>query len=403
MAFNPRLLATPTVVLSNNDGCVVARSKEAKAIGIPMGAPLFKVQPLIDRYNVNVLSSNFELYGDISFRIMQIIHSFGDNVEEYSIDEAFIEIDAIDPEAVAAKIRATILQHTSIPVSIGIAKTKTLAKIASEIAKKKDCGYFLMEPAGCDGVLEKLAVADVWGVGSRLAVQLKSYGIFSAYQLKIADDSWIKKLFSVVLLRTVLELRGQRSVNLQIDTALKKSITCSKSFGAAVTTLSDIHEALSCYAGKACTKLRRQGLAATRVQVFISTSRFTEDYYSDYRMVKLKQATDYTPSIIKEALTMAASLFIEGLTYKRVGITLLDLVGKKAVEQDLFHDTSKAEKHTLAMHAFDSIQKKMGRKAITFASEGIDKKWQAKKESLSCRYTTRWDEILTINIGQKKS
>jgi DNA polymerase V len=245
------------VVLSNNDGCVVARSQEAKDIGIPMGAPLFKIQDIIRKHNVHVLSSNFELYGDMSMRVMQTLAQFAADIEEYSIDEAFLKIDEDNPLGVAKRIEYIVEKHTGIPVSIGIGRTKTLAKIASEIAKKQKAGVYKLEQ-DIDETLRKMPVIDVWGVGKNIAAQLKSYQIYTALDLKNSDDSFIKSKFSVVLLRTVLELRGIKCLDFKDMPQHKKSITSSKSFGRPITRMQELEEALSSYVATAVIKLRKE-------------------------------------------------------------------------------------------------------------------------------------------------
>ena len=397
-AFDPKLLHRPVVVLSNNDGCVVARSKEAKKLGVPMGAPLFQIQEIIRKNNVYALSSNYELYGDMSFRVMQTLSLFSADIEEYSIDEAFLKVNSDDPVELATLIRKTVYSHTGIPVSIGIAKTKTLAKIAGEIAKAKPSGCFLLSE-NIDRVLKELPVIEVWGVGKRLSAQLKSYHIHTALQLKNADDTWIKKLFSVVMLRTVLELREIESLSYQEAPAQRKSITSSKSFGKAVSDLKEIEEAMSSYMARAAVKLRKNGSVAKHILVFLSTSRFEQEPYSNYQIITMPEACDYTPDLLTYAKRALHKIFKEGYFYKKVGVTLLELTDRKVRQPDLFSAEPKVnEKQKRAMNVLDKIQNKMGKSSICFAAEGIEKNWKAKKEHVSSRYTTRWDELLTIKI-----
>jgi DNA polymerase V len=396
--FNPKLMSTPTVVLSNNDGCVVARSKEAKAIGIPMGAPLFQIQKLIQTNKVNVLSSNFELYGNMSFRVMQTLYQFSSDMEEYSIDEAFLFVTCQDPLSLAREIRKTVYQHTGIPVSIGIGLTKTLAKVAGDLAKNTKDGLFALTE-NVDHVLIDLPIMDIWGVGKKIATQLKSYHIHTALMLKQADDTWIKKIFSVVLLRTVWELRGTRCLQTEDVNIPRQSITCSKSFGKAITVLRDLEESVSSYMAQAAVRLRRDESLTKQILVFIYTSRFQDDYYSNYQAMTLPEATDYTPMLLTYAKAALHKIFIEGYAYKKAGVTLLDISPKTCVQQDLFASSMSTNiKHKKAMQVLDQIQGKMGRGAITFASEGIDPTWKSKKKQITPCYTTRWDDILTIKI-----
>jgi DNA polymerase V len=397
-AFNPRLLKKAVVVLSNNDGCVVARSQEAKDIGIPMGVPLFKVQDTIKKYNVNVLSSNYELYGDMSMRVMQMLRQFSPDIEEYSIDEAFLKIDEDNPVDVAKKVKFIVQKNTGIPVSIGIGRTKTLAKMASDIAKKQKAGVYKMDQ-DMDETLKKMPVIDIWGVGKNLAAQLKSHQIYTAFDLKSSDDSFIRSKFSIVLFRTVLELRGINCLNFKDTPHHKKSITSSKSFGKLITHIQELEEALSSYVAIAVAKLRREESKVRTLCVFLTTSRFKEDFYYNYQLINLPKSSDYTPEIISYAKTALKKIFIEGYAYKKVGITLLDLSPKNAVATDFFDSYKEVdEKRTKVMNVIDSITEKIGKNSIYFAAQGIQKEWISKKELRSSRYTTKWDEILTIKI-----
>jgi len=396
--FNPKLLGKPTVVLSSNDGCVVSRSKEAKEIGIPMGAPLYQLEQLMKRYKVHALSSNFELYGDMSFRVMQVLSTFSPDMEEYSIDEAFLKITALNPLPIAIQIKAAVERLTGIPVSIGIGITKTLAKVAGDIAKKKSSGCFFLHD-NVDEILAKLSPVDIWGIGNRIAADLKSYHIHTALDVKKADDTWIQKKFSVVLLRTVWELRGRECIkHIEVDTP-RKSITSSKSFGRPVTELTDLEEAVSTYMAKASSKLRKEGSLAKVICVFISTSRFQEDSYYNYRIITLPQSSDYTPDLISYAKSALKQIFKEGYSYKKAGVTLFELSPKNCVQLDLFSPPpSTNTKHSEAMQVLDKIKSRLGKDAICFASEGIDKSWKGKQQHTSSRFTTRWDELLTIKI-----
>jgi DNA polymerase V len=396
--FNPRLIGKPTVVLSNNDGCVIALSKEAKEIGIVMGAPIYKLQELMRRYDVQALSSNFELYGDMSHRVMQTLQSFCQEVEQYSIDEAFLSIESDDPLSLAKEMKAKIHLHTGIPVSIGIGRSKTLAKLGSDMAKKEKSGcMMLLEQA--DNILRSIPVTDVWGVGSSLGAMLKSYKIFSALDLKNADDTWIKKKFSVVLQRTVWELKEMPCISIEEVAPQKKSITSSKSFGIPVIEKEKVEEALSSYIATASAKLRKQNLLATCLIVFLSTSPFKEEYYSNCKVMTFSEPSDYTPELIQYGKKALQNIFIPGLVYKKVGVTLASLVDVGCRQTDLFEKPQKENgKRKKAMQVLDQIQHKMGKSSISLAAEGIQKEWKGKKNIISARYTTCWEEILTIQI-----
>lgn len=362
-----------------------------------MGAPAFQLQEQFKRYRVHALSSNFELYGDMSRRVMHTLSQFSPEMEEYSIDEAFLVMQSDNPLKIASHIRNIVYKNTGIPVSIGIGKTKTLAKVAGDLAKKQPSGCFILDDK-IDEVLANLAVIDIWGIGRRLAAQLKSYGIYTALELKKADDTWIQKLFSVVLLRTVWELRGIECLEYHQEESARKSITSSRSFGRVVTELKELEEAVSAYMAKAAEKLRNDESIAKQICVFIHTSRFQEDSYYNYQIISLPQGSDYTPELIACAKKALSKIFRPGLAYKKVGVTLLDLSPKDQQQRDLFSTYEANEKQTRAMHVLDKIQHKMGRESISFASEGIEKSWKMKKGNSTPRYTTSWEEILTIKI-----
>ncbi|NDD57895.1 MAG: Y-family DNA polymerase [Chlamydiae bacterium] len=398
LAFRPDLLNTPTVVLSNNDGCVVARSKEAKQIGIPMGVPLYQIETIIHRHNVNIFSSNFELYGDMSFRVMQTLAMFSPDIEEYSIDEAFLKIQTDNPLKIAQEIKQKVFQNTGIPVSVGVGPTKTLSKLANDIAKKTTEGCSLIDPLQAHS-FRKVAVGEIWGIGKKIAAQLESFHIRTAFDLLQADETFIKKKFSVILLRTVLELKGIECLTFDEIPSPKQSITSSKSFGKPVYALSELEEAICTYTAKAGMKLRKDHSFVKQICVFISTSRFQDDLYYNYQIINLPQETDYIPHLMQYAKKALSKIFIEGVAYKKAGVSLLDLSRKKCLQPDFFSPPILTnEKQEKAMKVLEQIKGKMGKQSIYFASEGIEKSWLAKKELCSNRYTTRWNELLTIHI-----
>jgi DNA polymerase V len=393
--FNPKLVGKPVVVLSNNDGCVVSRSKEAKTLGIPMGAPAFQYAELFKAQGVHVLSSNFPLYGDMSRRVMQTLHHLSPDVEEYSVDEAFV----IAPPQEAESIKKRIFRDTGIPVSIGSGKTKTLAKVANDLAKKLPSGILdLPDAETVDRYLEKIPPSDIWGVGRRLEKSLREEKIYTALELKNASDLWIQKRFSVVLLRTVMELRGVPCLTLEEVPEIRKSLTCSRSFGKKVTELSELEEAISHYISSAAEKLRREGLVASHLTVFINTSAFLKPpaYYANGVTSTLPEPTAYTPFLIQSAKKALLFIYRKGFLYKRAGVVFSGITLAHLHQLNfLSEDDGKKKK---AMKLLDEVNQAFESPKLFFAAEGIKKSWKAQRENTSPRYTTRWDELLTLDI-----
>ena len=400
--FNPWLCERPVVVLSNNDGCVVARSNEAKALGIPMGAPFFQYKDICTKHRVIVLSSNFSLYGQLSQRVMQTLGSFSPDMEIYSIDEAFLLFPEEPPSATTELIRKTVHQWTGIPVSIGIAPTKTLAKIANRYAKKhmpQQGFFYLNDPNIRMDVLDRTPVGDVWGIGQRLASVLHSKGIRTAWEFACADDIWIKKQLSVVGLRTAWELRGISCLVLDEISPAKKSIICSRSFGSEIYAEDEIAESLSNYVSSAVEKLRNQESLTSALEVFIYTNRFKQDYYSNSISIVLPQPTDYIPLLIHYAKYGLHKIFKNGCGYKRAGIMLSGIVPKKSFQQDLFVENKILnKKQDVVMNMMDQINEKYGRRTIKFAAQGVSPASKSQCNRRTARFMTCWNEILKIKI-----
>lgn len=402
--FNPKLIGKPIVVLSNNDGCVVARSNEAKALGIPMGAPFFQYRDVFERNKVIVFSSNYTLYGQMSQRIMQTLHQFTPEMEIYSIDEAFLRF--IDEPSLSSQMRhmkQTVYQWTGIPVSIGVAPTKTLAKVANRYAKKKlpQEGFFILNEAKTRELLLKdLDVQDVWGIGYQISALLYRNGIRTAWELACTDDHWIKKNLSVVGLRTVWELRGISCLTLEEAAPPKKSIVCSRSFGSAVYTEADLAEALSSYVASAAEKLRKQECIASFLNVFLNTSRFKEEeYYSNSVHVTLPIPSDYTPHLIHYAKFGLKNIYREGFAYKKVGVMLGGIVSNKAVQQDFFVENKAPDrKHQILMQLMDQTNAKYGKDTLKLAAQGVNQLWKMRRERCTKHFTTSWDDLLQIKI-----
>ncbi len=401
--FNPELRNKPVVVLSNNDGCAVSISKEAKKLGIKVGTPIFKVKDLIRRYDIKILSSNYTLYADMSSRVMSTLFQFSPNIEIYSIDESFLLLNGIkeDLNKYAKKIKNKVYQYTGIPVSIGIGSTKTLAKVANRIAKKNDNHngiLSLYNKKDIDYYLKLVNIEDVWGIGRKYSKKLKSYGIETAYDLKNLSTYWAeKKLGGIVGRRIIMELNGTSCIDIEEINQPNKEILSSRSFGKPVKSLKELEEAISMHSTIATEKLRKQKIIANRVSVFISTDRFKENepQYGNFATIKLPIPTSYTPEIIKYALILLKSIYKEGYKYKKAGIVLSELINENNYQLSLFHKSNRPLNLKL-MKAVDRINNKYGSNFIFPASSGINKNWCMRRNFISSYYTTRWSEILKI-------
>jgi DNA polymerase V len=397
--FTPRLEGQPIVVLSNNDGCVVARSNEAKALGIGMGVPEFQIRPLLRAHHVHVFSSNYTLYGDMSQRVMETIEQFCPNLEVYSIDEAFLSLLGFERHNLTEygrQIRRTVKQWTGIPVSVGIAETKTLAKIANRIAKRTPDLEGVFDLLACsdrDALLSRVAVEDVWGIGRNHACVLNQHGITTALQLRGVDDQWIRRRMGIVGLRLVMELRGISCLGLEQCPAPKQSITCSRAFGTLIHTLAEMEEAVSVYTSRVAEKLRREQLAAMVLTVSLTTNEFKEGpQYSNALTLKLPIATDSTTDLIRSALQGIRAIYRDGYRYKKAGVMLADLVPASQRQADLF-DYRDREKSKRLMSALDSINDRWGAGTLQYASSGISNAWKTQFHRRSPAYTTDWDAL----------
>lgn len=401
--FAPGLRERPVVVLSNNDGNVVALSNEVKEMGLPFGAPFFKVKELIRKEGVAVFSSNYTLYGDMSRRVMDCLGPFAPEMEIYSIDEAFLSMRGVagDPVAYGRRIRETVRQWTGIPVTIGIAPTKTLAKLASRIGKKeRSClGVFDLTDAGrADRALGATGAGDVWGVGRQYAELLRRNGILTARQLRDAPDRWVRRHMTVTGLRTVWELRGVPCIPLDELPAPKKGIVSSRSFGRTVERPEELREAVSAYTARAAEKLRAQKSVAGSITVFLSTNRFREDdpQYSTGVACRLPVPSSYTPRLIHVACRLLDRIYREGYRYKKAGVMLYEIMPEGDAQLDLFSGFRDTDRTRRLMQAVDRVNRTMGRHTVRFAAEGIAVPWRMRREFLSGRFTTRWDEIPVV-------
>ncbi len=401
--FNPKLLNKPVVVLSNNDGCTVSLSTEAKNIGLTRAVPIFEHKDLVKKYNVQTLSSNYTLYGDMSHRVMMTLKQFSPNIEIYSIDEAFLSFHGfkVNLTDYAKTIRDTVFQWTGIPVSIGIAPTKTLAKLANHLAKKDPDNsgvYNLLEERNIDTVLSHVEVRNLWGVGSRYSKMLNREGIYTAYDLKSVDDQWIRKKMTVMGLRTAYELRGLSCIDLEHAPSPRKSIVCSRSFGKSIESLRDLREAVSNFVTRASEKLRSQDSLVSSVSVFLETNSFkvNEPQYNNSITTPLPKPTSYTPEIISHTLKGLDRIYKSGYRYKKAGVLFLGIIPNKDIQLDFFIEHN-PRKNAL-MKAVDCINEQFGSDTIRCLSSGFKHKWKMNQNNVSQRYTTRWTEILTVKI-----
>jgi len=402
--FAPRLEGQPVVVLSNNDGCVIARSNEAKALGIAMGAPYFKIEALLRTNRVAVFSSNCTLYGDLSHRVMQILASFAPRSEVYSIDECFLDLSGMpwDLTRYGLDIVRTVRQWTGIPVSIGIAPTKTLAKLANRLAKKGQSADgpvldWSRLPAP-EATLAAIPVEDIWGIASRSGARLRQLGIADARALRDADPKQLRSIFGVVMERIILELRGLSCLPLEFAPAPQKQIMVSRSFGERLTAREDLHAAVASFAARAAAKLRARQLQAQAqaLSVFIQTSPFdtTRPGYANALTIPLEVPSQDSRLLIDLAVRGLARLYRPGYAYQKAGVLLLDLVPAGLQQATLFASASYDPARSAAlMSAIDLINQTFGRQTLRFGSEGLSSQWHMRARLKSPAYTTRWADL----------
>lgn len=399
--FQPALRGKPVVVLSNNDGCVIARSNEAKSMGVEMGAPWHLYRGRFDEMGVEVRSSNYTLYGDMSARVMRILADFTPNLELYSIDEAFLDVSGVpELEAHVRRLRSTVLQWTGIPVSVGIAPTKVLAKVANRLAKKDPSAggcRLLCDPAVQEDALQALALGDLWGVAKRMAVRLEADGIRTPIELRDADPQLLRQRFGVVMQRLALELRGISCLPLELAVPDRKSIVASRSFGRPIMVRANVEEAVASFASRAAAKMRRQGLATAHLSTFIETNPFREQdkQYRASRGTTLPVATSDTATLIGAAHVALAAIWRDGYRYKKAGVMLVDLVKASSVGSALF-DSRDGPRSVARMRALDGLNARFGRDAVTMGRTCNARPWAMRRGRLSQRFTTHWDELLSV-------
>jgi DNA polymerase V len=398
--FNPGLTGKPVIVLSNNDGCAVARSEEAKTIGIKMGAPAFKIRSLLEAHHVHVFSSNYALYGDMSRRVMQTLSDMAPAIEIYSIDEAFLDLSDLcgqDLTGYGRHIRTTVKQWTGIPVSVGIARTKTLAKIANRIAKRsaQTNGVLdLIDSPFLDEALERTDVEDIWGIGRKYTHRLKKYGIQTALTLSKMDGRWIQKLMGINGARIVRELQGIPCYGLDDSPSPKKGIGVSRTFYSEIDNFDDLKTAVSGYMCRAAEKLRAQKSVANVIMVFAATNRFKSHYDFHMATAALPVPTSDTAELIRYADQCLWQVYKENIRYKKAGVFLSGLVSAERVQAGLFDRTDRRKSKHL-METLDHINAKMGSGALRYATAGLtaNEKWRTISRQRSPAYTTDWNQI----------
>lgn len=404
--FDPGLIGRPVVVLSNNDGCVVARSNESKALGIAMGVPFFKIRDLVRQHQVTVLSSNYALYADMSRRVTEVLSTFTPDLEVYSIDESFLDLAPLalaDQEGFCRGMRAKVLRWTGIPVSIGLGPSKTLAKVANRLAKRTATTGGVLDltshPEGTEGALAATPVGEVWGIGPRWEAKLSALGITDALRLRDAPEGLIRQMMGKVGLRTVLELRGMAVHTLETEPALKQTICRSRTFGQAVRTLDGVREAIVVFATRAAEKLREDELVAGALAVFIMTDRF--DPKVRQRSASVTEAfdtqTDDTQEIVRASLRALNKAWREGYAYRKAGVLLLGLAAKADQPRDLFEGNR--DQSAQRMAALDKVNERFGRGTLTFGLSSKDAAWHGRMSHVTPRYTTSWRDLPIIKLG----
>lgn len=400
--FRPNLRNEPIVVLSNNDGCVIARSNEAKALGVPMGAPAFKFKDLFKKNNIHVFSSNYALYGDMSHRVMTLLSTYSPDIEIYSIDEAFLQFkgfDLINLQSYAETIKKKVDKGTGIPISIGIAPTKALSKVANRIAKKfpKETGgvYVIDSEEKRIKALKWLAVEDIWGIGRKHSKRLNSYKIKTAYDFINLHDDWVKKQLSVVGLRLKHELEGKPTLSLE-SVKNKKAIATTRTFDRMHTDLESIKERVSTFATSCAEKLRKQKSCCNVIMVFLHSNWHRKDLpqYGKNIVVKTHYPTNSSIDLIKYAIQGLEHIFKEGYHYKKAGVIVMGITPEDTKQFTLFSEEN--PKHLHLMKTIDTLNKSIGQNKVKFASQDLGRMWKMKQEKLSPRYTTKLSEIINI-------
>jgi DNA polymerase V len=402
--FDPSLEGKPVIVLSNNDGCVISRSQEAKDLGIKMAQPVFECQKIIKDNDVKVYSTNFTLYGDLSARVMDIIKQYIDDTEVYSIDEIFLLFHTKGLATIkkcSFKLKETVKRRTGVPISIGIGPTKTLAKVANKIAKKnlEFGGVFDISSKRNQGFYFKtFDVGDVWGIGRQYKKFLNKNSIYTISDFLKKTEEWVKKHMTVVGLRTFYELRGTSCIELEKEREFNDSIMCSRTFADGLTAISDLKESISVYTARTAEKLRKQNAVASSLSVFLCTNRFRGDFYAKSSNIKLPESTSDTSILTKAALQALKKIFRPGFKYKKAGVMLTGIVPNSYKQIGLDSSDSDNEKTNSLLESIDQINHIWGRSTVKLASEGMGRFYWGKQLNMSKRYTTCWDELLEVSV-----
>ena len=402
--FRPELNGRPVIVLSNNDGCTIARSNEAKALGIKMGDPYFKIKPLIAQHQVAVFSSNFALYGDMSRRVQEVLGLFSPSVEVYSIDESFLDLNGLDVDfdAYAKRLSRTCRRLTAIPLSVGVAPTKTLAKVASKLCKqypRLEGGCFLHRPEDIEKVLRKFPVADVWGIGRRSVKKLEQMGVRTAWDYVRLPEAAVRKLFALPGFRTWQELQGIPCIEFEDLVEPRQSICISRSFAHEITELPEFTEQIVTFAARAAEKLRAQRSLALQMSVFALTNRFkdAQPQAFDSFLVTFPEATADYRRILTESARTARQLFRPGYAYKKAGVIFTRIEQEEGHVGSLFEDVTAGERDQRLSRSIDAIHQAFGRGALLFGAQG-DGQFHMAQEHRSPCYTTRWEDLPTVTV-----
>jgi DNA polymerase V len=406
-AFNPKLKNKPVVVLSNNDGCAVARSEEVKVLGVRMGEPWFQFKNLAKKHNIITCSSNYALYADMSDRVMSILSKFSPNQEIYSIDECFLDLTGFyrdDLTNYAQKICRCIQQQTGLSVCVGIGTSKTLAKLANHIAKRNSsfqgiCNFNAMTIHEQNKWLHKTKVGKIWGIGKQLLPKLQQIGIYNASDLKHFDPRMLNLQFSVSLKKTIYELNNIVCFELEETTAPKKQITCSRSFSMLITSFKNLEQSIVLYVSRAAEKLRRQNSYTGSIHIYIRTSPFNkkESCYANGVTIPLPKQTNNTLTLIQFASFGLRKIYRSGYKYQKAGILLSKIVSSKKYQPDLFSRKEERGKSDNLMTALDQINALMGKKILIIAAEGITQPWKMRQSNRSPGYTTNWNDLIVVN------
>jgi DNA polymerase V len=397
--FRPDLRGQPIIVLSNNDGCIISRNREAKLLGVPELVPYFQMREQVEKLGCQVFSSNYELYGDLSARVMRLLEDWAAAIEVYSIDEAFLRLLPGDWPQQGTDIKQMLWQQTGIPVCVGIGPTKTLSKLANRAAKKipKFNGVCVLDSADkWEWLLARISPKQIWGVGSRITERLQHLGITNALQLAKADQKWLRRHFSVVLERTIRELNGEPCLDLELEPEPKQEIISTRSFSYKVTELRELQQAISNYAARACEKLRKQDGLTQQLWVYLESFDRKVGYLHRQGFVRLPHLSNDTRLIAAAAAEAIVPLFRDGLRYKKCGIGLMDIRTRRYEQQDMF-TASQSEQSRKLMTVLDAVNRRYGRQTLALAAAGIDPPWSMKRDFMSPRYTTRWTDLPVVS------